>query len=240
MYLQKFYKTLAESKADIENVLKQGRSIVDKRQVDNTDELTLILDNLKQKYNELGLRVTTGKNELEKAFKIAKKFRKEYNLINEFLSKIDGELKKVEQKPLSKNYLDELEWINNTRFEINKVENNIETLKNLQKSLQEFVKNKEKILHESLNKVKEVEDKLKYIVKRLDNRASFIQVNLFLELFKKSYYYLVFLKEESKLLEESYQSFLVRIHELHNIIETTQQNLINIERNNDKDRFQVC
>jgi DNA repair exonuclease SbcCD ATPase subunit len=135
-----------------------------------------VLNNLKQKYNELGLRVTTGKSELEKAFKIAKKFRKEHNLINEFLNKIDGELKKVEQKPLSKNYLDELEWIKNTRFEISKVENNIETLQNLQKSLQDFVKVKDRVLHDSSNKVKEVIEKLTLIEKRLDNRANFIHV----------------------------------------------------------------
>ena len=88
----------------------------------------------------------------------------------------DAELKKVEQKPLSKNYLDELEWIKNTRFEISKVENNIETLQNLQKTLQEFLKVKDKTLHESSNKVKEVVEKLTLIGKRLDNRANFIHV----------------------------------------------------------------
>jgi dystrophin len=119
-HCMKFYKTLSELKSQIEFVLKQGRSIVDKKQVDNTDELTKQLDALKLKYNELGSRVTTGKNDLEKAFKHAKKFRKEFNLISDFLGKIDGELRKIEQKPLSKNYNDELEWIKNTKSEINK------------------------------------------------------------------------------------------------------------------------
>jgi hypothetical protein len=41
-------------------------------------------------------------------------------LIGDFLGKIDGELRKIEQKPLSKNYNDELEWIKNTKSEINK------------------------------------------------------------------------------------------------------------------------
>jgi hypothetical protein len=163
-------------------VLKQGRLIVDKRQVDNTEELTAILDHLKQKYNELGLRVTNGKNELEKAFKLAKKSRKEYNLVNEFLSKIDGELKKIEQKPLSKNYVDELEWITNTHVEISKVEHNIENLKNLHKSLQEFIKIKDKLSNDAANKIRDVEEKLVSIIKRLDNRANFIEVSFYLDI----------------------------------------------------------
>lgn len=93
----KFYKTLSEQKSFIEIVLKQGRSIVEKKQVDNTEELTRHLDNLKLNYNELGSRVTNWKNDLEKAFKLAKKFRREFNLISDFLSKIDGELKKLKE-----------------------------------------------------------------------------------------------------------------------------------------------
>lgn len=120
-HCMKFYKHLSELKSQVEFVLKQGRSIVEKRQVDNCDELTRQLDGLKHKYNELGARVTNGKNDLEKGFKMAKKFKKEYVIVNDFLGKIDGELRKIEQKPLSKNYNDELDWIKNTKIEINKV-----------------------------------------------------------------------------------------------------------------------
>ena len=98
-------------------------------------------------------------------------------MYTKILNKIDGELKKVESKPLSKNYFDELEWIKNTRFEINKVETNIETLKNLHKTLNEFIKKKDQLVNESVNKTKEIEDKLFFITKRLDSRATFIQVN---------------------------------------------------------------
>lgn len=133
-HCMKFYKTLSELKSQIEFVLKQGRSIVDKKQIDNTDQLTKQLDALKQKYNDLGSKVTNGKGELEKAFKISKKFRKEYNVINDFMGKIDGELRKIEQKPLSKNYTDELEWIKNTKTEINKVETiNLKTMNTLRR-----------------------------------------------------------------------------------------------------------
>ena len=114
-------------------------------------------------------------------------------------------------------------------------------LQNLQKSLQEFVKVKDRVLHDSSNKVKEVIEKLTLIEKRLDNRANFIHViTIFFWILFFSNSKFSFLKEESRLLEESYQSFLTRTRELHNILETTQHNLINIERTNDKDRFQVC
>jgi dystrophin len=55
------YKVLSELKPQVEQLLKQGRGIVDKRQVDNTDELTKQLDGLKHKYNELGSSVTNAK-----------------------------------------------------------------------------------------------------------------------------------------------------------------------------------
>ncbi len=176
-FSKKLYKTLSEIKGDVEAVLKQGRGIVDKQQVDNTQELTSQLDNLKLKYNELGSRVTNGKNDIERAYKCAKKFRKEYNLINDFLNKIDNELKKIELKPLSKNYNDELDWIRNTRFEVNKVEANVETLKSLYKAMIDLLKDKDNHLSGAFNKFKDIEDKLSSIIRRLDNRSNFIQVH---------------------------------------------------------------
>jgi dystrophin len=172
--LKKIYKTLSEIKSEVEAVLKQGRGIVDKQQVDNTQELTSQLDNLKLKYNDLGSRVTNVKNDIERAYKCSKKFRKEYNLIGDFLSKIDNELKKIELKPLSKNFGDELDWIKNTRYEINKVEANVDNLKGLYKALSEMAKDHQ--LTCALNKVKDIEDKLTLITKRLDIRSNFIQV----------------------------------------------------------------
>jgi chromosome segregation ATPase len=136
------------------------------------------LDKLKLKYNDLGSRVTNGKADIERAFKYAKKFRKEHNLISDFLSKIDVELKKIELKPLSKNYNDELDWIKNTRMEINKVETNIDNLRNLYKTLLDLVKNKDNHLNSALNKIKDIEEKLTSIIRRLDTRATFIQVSL--------------------------------------------------------------
>jgi len=213
-HCMKFYKTLSELKSQIEFVLKQGRSIVDKKQVDNTDDLTKQLDALKFKYNELGARVTTGKNDLEKAFKHAKKFRKEYNLINDFLGKIDGELRKIEQKPLSKNYNDELEWIKNTKAEINKVETiNLETMKQLKKSLEELIQRKSASHHLSgaASKILDIEQKVTNIQRRIDERATF-------------------LNNQASKLDESYETFLSRTRQVLIQLEQLQHDLIEAER----------
>ena len=69
----RFYKTLSELKGQIEQVLKQGRAVVDRRQVDDTEALTALLDGLKLTYNEVGARVTAGKGELERAFRVCKR-----------------------------------------------------------------------------------------------------------------------------------------------------------------------
>ena len=209
---------MSEIKSEIEFILKQGRTIVDRKQVDNTTELTQSLDKLKLKYNELGAKVTSGKNELEKAFKYAKKFRKECNLIIDFLGKIDNELKKVEQKPLSKNYYDELDWIKNTQIEIAKVEKNIETLKSLHRSLVEFVKAKDNQLPTASNKIKNIEEKLRAIVKRLQDRQTFIE-------------------SEVKLLDQKYQSYLNHVQQILSRIDNAHHQSIEFERDGNNESF---
>lgn len=227
-HCMKFYKTLSELKPQIEFVLKQGRSIVDKRQVDNGDELTRHLDTLKQKYNELGSRVTNGKNELEKAFKMAKKFRKEYAIINDFLGKIDGELRKIEQKPLSKNYHDELDWIKNTKIEINKVESiNLETMRSLRRALDDVIRYKASSASSSVKtssgaaaKIHDLEQKVANIQRRIDDRAAF-------------------LNDEAKKLDESYDTFLTRNRQTLLLIQTLHHELIEAEKTNTREIFDV-
>jgi len=211
-HCMKFYKTLSELKGQIELVLKQGRSIVDKKQVDDTVGLTRQLDTLKQKYNDLGSRVTNGKNELEKAFKVAKKFRKEYNVINDFMGKIDGELRKIEQKPLSKNYMDELEWIKNTKSEINKVETiNLQTMNTLKRSFDDIVHKSSTPKNLTAHtKIREIEEKVFSIQKRINDRADFLH-------------------SEASKLEASFHSFLENSRQVMLTIERLQQQLADSE-----------
>jgi hypothetical protein len=209
-------------------VLKQGRSIVDKKQVDNTEELTKLLDNLKQKYNELGSRVTSAKNDLEKAFKLTKRFKREQNLILDFLNKIDGELRKIEQKPLSKNYNDELDWIKNTKTEITKVENiNLENMKQLKKQLEETMSKSQNSENTSNNgpslsfqKLDEIEQKIDNIQQRIDERAEFLH-------------------EQAKKLDESYESYFFKSKQILTQIEQLNNDLIDAERSNSRDDVKV-
>lgn len=45
---------MSELKPEVEYVLKTGRQVVEKKQVDFPDKLNKILDALKQQYNHLG------------------------------------------------------------------------------------------------------------------------------------------------------------------------------------------
>jgi hypothetical protein len=54
---QKFYRTMSEIKSDVEYVVKTGRQIVEKKQVDFPGTLTSQIDAIKQQYNRLGSQV---------------------------------------------------------------------------------------------------------------------------------------------------------------------------------------
>ena len=49
---------MSEIKPEVEYVIKTGRQVVDKKQVDFPDKLNSQLDVMKQQYNELGAQVS--------------------------------------------------------------------------------------------------------------------------------------------------------------------------------------
>ena len=51
---------MSELKGEVEYVIKTGRGIVEKRQVDFPDRLSKQLDALKQQYNVIGAQVSRG------------------------------------------------------------------------------------------------------------------------------------------------------------------------------------
>ena len=53
---------MSELKSEVEYVIKTGRQIVDKKQVDFPDKLSKQLDALKQQYNVIGSQVSDGEN----------------------------------------------------------------------------------------------------------------------------------------------------------------------------------
>ena len=57
LLFQKFYTTMSELKSEVEYVIKTGRQIVEKKQVDFPDKLSKQLDAIKQQYNVIGAQV---------------------------------------------------------------------------------------------------------------------------------------------------------------------------------------
>ena len=55
--VKKFYTTMSELKTEVEYVIKTGRHIVEKKQVDFPDKLSKQLDAIKQQYNVIGAQV---------------------------------------------------------------------------------------------------------------------------------------------------------------------------------------
>jgi len=50
---------MSEAKSEVEYVIKTGRQIVEKKQVDHPDQLNTQIDAVKLLYNELGAQVNT-------------------------------------------------------------------------------------------------------------------------------------------------------------------------------------
>ncbi|KAK6187729.1 hypothetical protein SNE40_005688 [Patella caerulea] len=94
----KFYTAMSELKPEVEYVIKTGRHVVDRKQVDFPDKLNEQLDAIKQQYNDLGKQVTEGKSNLEKGLKVAKKFKKEYDIVKDFITVTTNDLDHKEKQ----------------------------------------------------------------------------------------------------------------------------------------------
>ncbi len=110
-FSQKLYKTLSDIKSEVEYVIRVGREIVDKGQTDESNDLTRQIDQLKSTYNNLGAKVSAAKTQLDSVERHLRKFRKEYTHIHEWFVKADHEIRKIENKQVSKNSKEEVDWI---------------------------------------------------------------------------------------------------------------------------------
>ncbi|XP_071801510.1 dystrophin-like isoform X3 [Asterias amurensis] len=129
-----FYKTLSEIKHEVEYVIKTGRSIVERRQLDNPAELTERLNSLKLLYNQLGKRVTEGRDELEKALSLSRKVKKELVAQGDWVQTTEAELNRrceddKEATPQSLNQ--EIEWCKKLEHDVKKRKNSLGDCKKL-------------------------------------------------------------------------------------------------------------
>jgi dystrophin len=102
---------LSDIKSEVEYVIRTGRGIVEKRQSDEPNDLTRQIDQLKGTYNNLGSKVSSSKTQLDNVERHLRKFRKEYSHVHEWLVKADNEIRKIENKQVSKNTKEEVDWI---------------------------------------------------------------------------------------------------------------------------------
>ena len=93
----KFYRTLSEAKPEVEYVLRTGRQVVEKCQVDYPEKLSAQLDHVKHRFNSQGAQVTQSKGMLERAAKLAKKLTKDSNVLRDLLTKVDAAVADVRQ-----------------------------------------------------------------------------------------------------------------------------------------------
>ncbi|CAF1587705.1 unnamed protein product [Rotaria magnacalcarata] len=168
----KLYKTLSDIKSEVEYVIRTGRGIVEKRQIDEPNDLTKQIDKLKAQYNTLGAKVSASKVQLDNVERHLRKFRKEYSHIHEWFVKADNEIRKIENKPISKNTKEETDWIRATRNDIKKLENNFETLKSFDRTIQKEVDRTMPTLQDRIVDLKRQIDQLD---RRLKDRSEIIE-----------------------------------------------------------------
>ncbi|XP_075056397.1 dystrophin isoform X4 [Mixophyes fleayi] len=120
-HCMKLYKILSEVKSEVETVIKTGRQIVQKQQTENPKDLDERLTALKLQYNELGAKVTEGKQLLEKCLKFSRKLRKEMGSLTEWLATIDTEVtKRSSEEGMPTNLEEEIAWSKTTQKEVEK------------------------------------------------------------------------------------------------------------------------
>ncbi|CAF3430971.1 unnamed protein product [Rotaria sp. Silwood1] len=170
----KLYKTLSDIKSDVEYVIRIGRSIVEKGQTDESNELIRQMEQLKTTYNTLGAKVSTSRNQLDNVERHLRKFRKEYSHIHEWFVKADHEIRKIENKQVSKNTKEEIDWIRTTRNDIRKLEANFEVLRNLERTIQKDAERLIPSLHEKISELKRQIDQLD---RRLKDRSDIVEIS---------------------------------------------------------------
>ncbi|XP_066517657.1 dystrophin isoform X2 [Hoplias malabaricus] len=148
----KLYKTLSEVKPEVEMVIKTGRQIVQKQQTEQPKELDDHLTTLKLLYNDLGCKVTEGKQELEKSLKLLRKFKKEVNSLTEWLAVIDGELtRRSSVEGMPSDLEAEIIWAKATQEDTNRHMPQLSLVKELAETLKDLLREQENLIDDKVS-----------------------------------------------------------------------------------------
>ncbi|XP_075708851.1 dystrophin isoform X2 [Rhinoderma darwinii] len=151
-HCMKLYKILSEVKSEVETVIKTGRQIVQKQQTENPKDLDERLTALKLQYNELGAKVTEGKQMLEKCLKLSRKLRKEMSNLTEWLAAIDTEVtKRSSEEGMPNNLEEEIAWSKTTQKEMDKRQQQLKNIQDLGDSLRAVLGEKGNIVDDKLS-----------------------------------------------------------------------------------------
>ena len=166
----KFYKTMSEIKPDVEYVIKTGRQIVEKKQIDFPNRLNSQIDAIKHQFNKLGSQVTRGKSCLEKMLKLTKTLNKELTNLQSFVDDTHSEMFRRETTKFPKDLNNELEWIEATEAELMQRQPSLVALGDVVTQLTKLAE--ENSFTEPENNVKVVADSLTELNERLSTQKA--------------------------------------------------------------------
>ncbi|XP_064412021.1 dystrophin isoform X2 [Latimeria chalumnae] len=147
----KLYKTLSEVKLEVETVIKTGRQIVQKQQTENPREMDEQLTALKLLYNDLGAQVTEGKQDLERAFQLSQKLKKDASSLSGWLNATEAELiRKSTSEEMSADVDVEIAWAKNVLKELEKKKADLNGITESSAALQSLVEGSESGLEKQL------------------------------------------------------------------------------------------
>ncbi|XP_072270336.1 dystrophin isoform X1 [Pyxicephalus adspersus] len=151
-HCMKLYKILSEVKSEVETVIKTGRQIVQKQQTENPKDLDERLTALKLQYNELGAKVTEGKQVFEKCLKLSRKLRKETSSLTEWLAMIDTEVtRRSSEEGMPTNLEEEIAWSKTVQKEMEKRQQQLKNIQDLGDSLKAVIGERSNLVDDKLS-----------------------------------------------------------------------------------------
>ncbi|KAG9492436.1 hypothetical protein GDO78_000765, partial [Eleutherodactylus coqui] len=151
-HCMKLYKILSEVKTEVETVIKTGRQIVQKQQTENPKDLDERLTALKLQYNELGAKVTEGKQILEKCLKLSRKLRKEMTNLTEWLAITDTEVtKRSSEEGMPTNLEEEIAWSKTTQKEMEKRQQQLKNIQDIGDSFKSLLGEKGNLVDDKIS-----------------------------------------------------------------------------------------
>ncbi|XP_024083569.1 dystrophin-like isoform X11 [Cimex lectularius] len=98
-HCMRFYQMLSDLKAEVENIIKSGRKMVEDNVIVDAEQYTIRLDTLKQLYNKLGEEITSSKAMLENALEVSQNLQSNLTNLNSWSQAINNDLEQIEATP---------------------------------------------------------------------------------------------------------------------------------------------